>query len=361
MTTNPFDADRPPRPPRSGDRGDRGHGAGAKRRDETVVVPDAQFQSYYGRQVVKPAPWTHDVPAYIFLGGLAAGSGLVGAGGAAARYPALRRVGRFGALASVALGGVALARDLGRPTRALNMMRTVKLTSPMSVGSWILTFFGGFAGLAAVTELGRLLPDQDSVLAKVLRVADPPATVGSALFAPPLAAYTAVLLADTASPTWHESYRQLPFVFVSSGNAAAAGLALIATPTAQNGPARKLAAVSATVEVAAFEQMKHSLGDLLAEPLHEGHAGRWLTASKWLTVGGALGAAFLGRHRVPAALSGAALMAGSFCVRFGVFEAGIASAKDPKYTVQPQKERLEQRRADGAAAHPSTGPVADRA
>ncbi|HET7475231.1 MAG TPA: NrfD/PsrC family molybdoenzyme membrane anchor subunit [Dermatophilaceae bacterium] len=353
MTTNPFDADRPPEVPRSGRRqGNRG----GRRRGEAVLVPDAEFQSYYGRQVVKPAPWTHDVPAYIFLGGLAAGSGLIGAGGAAARYPALRRIGRAGALLSVAVGGAALARDLGRPKRALNMMRTVKLTSPMSVGSWILTFFGGFAGLAAVTELGRMLPEQDSGLAKVLRVADSPASIGSALFAPPLAAYTAVLLADTAAPTWHESYRQLPFIFVSSANAAAAGLALVAAPPAENGPARKLAVVASAIELTAFEQMEHSLGELLSEPLRQGHAGRWLRASKVLTLGGALGAALLGRHRVPAAVSGAALLAGSVCVRFGIFEAGLASSRDPKYTVQPQKERLEQRRSQDALEHAPAGP-----
>jgi hypothetical protein len=42
-----------------------------------------------------------------------------------------------------------------------------------------------------------------------------------------------------------------------------------------------------------------------------------------------------------AVLSGAALMAGSMCTRFGVFEAGQESARDPKYTVVPQRERLE--------------------
>ena len=42
-----------------------------------------------------------------------------------------------------------------------------------------------------------------------------------------------------------------------------------------------------------------------------------------------------------AAVSGAALLAGSVCTRFGVFEAGQASAKDPKYTVVPQRERLD--------------------
>ena len=34
-------------------------------------------------------------------------------------------------------------------------------------------------------------------------------------------------------------------------------------------------------------------------------------------------------------------MAGSACTRFGVFEAGQASARDPKYTVVPQRERVE--------------------
>jgi hypothetical protein len=39
--------------------------------------------------------------------------------------------------------------------------------------------------------------------------------------------------------------------------------------------------------------------------------------------------------------AGLALAAGSALQRFGVFEAGVASAKDPKYTVVPQRERLE--------------------
>ncbi|WNB86903.1 hypothetical protein [Cellulomonas sp. ATA003] len=48
-----------------------------------------------------------------------------------------------------------------------------------------------------------------------------------------------------------------------------------------------------------------------------------------------------GRSRAVAVLSGVALLAGSVCTRFGVFEAGQESAKDPKYTVVPQRERLE--------------------
>ncbi|MYX55885.1 polysulfide reductase, partial [Streptomyces sp. SID8382] len=43
-------------------------------------------------------------------------------------------------------------------------------------------------------------------------------------------------------------------------------------------------------------------------------------------------------------VSGAALLAASACTRFGVFYAGMRSAEDPKYTVLPQRERLDARR-----------------
>jgi len=39
------------------------------------------------------------------------------------------------------------------------------------------------------------------------------------------------------------------------------------------------------------------------------------------------------------ALSGAALLAASALTRFGIFEAGMASARDPKYTIVPQRQR----------------------
>jgi formate-dependent nitrite reductase membrane component NrfD len=358
MTTNPFDADRPPEKERRRDGSHKaGENGGRRRRDESLMVPDATFDSYYGRHIVKPAPWEKEIAAYLFLGGVAGGSALLAAGGKVLGYPALRRVGRVGAVGAAALGGAALAKDLGKPSRALNMMRTVKLTSPMSVGSWILTAFGGFSGLALASELSQVLLENrpaagrpGTALARVsrmLELADGPATAGSALFAPPLAAYTAVLLADTATPTWHESYRELPFVFVSSANLAASGLALLTVPSRQNGPARRLAAVSAVVETLAFERMQEKLGPTLSEPLRTGKAARLLRASKVLTIAGAVGAVTVGRTRVGAALSGLALMAGSACTRFGVFEAGMTSAIDPKYTVEPQRERLEARRAKG--------------
>ena len=45
------------------------------------------------------------------------------------------------------------------------------------------------------------------------RAAGAPPRPSPALLGPALATYTAVLLADTAVPAWHEARRELPFVF----------------------------------------------------------------------------------------------------------------------------------------------------
>jgi anaerobic selenocysteine-containing dehydrogenase len=70
------------------------------------------------------------------------------------------------------------------------------------------------------------------------------------------------------------------------------------------------------------------------------HAGRAVAA-----VSGAR------RSRLIAAAAGLALLAGSASQRFGTFEAGVASIKDPKYVVVPQRERLEA--ADGERHRPA--------
>ena len=43
------------------------------------------------------------------------------------------------------------------------------------------------------------------------------------------------------------------------------------------------------------------------------------------------------RSRAVSALAGASLVAASAMTRFGIFEAGMASARDPKYTIVPQR------------------------
>jgi hypothetical protein len=316
-----------------------------KRRDEHQMVPDAHFTSYYGRPVVKASPWEKDIPAYLFLGGLASGSSLLAAGAHATGRRSLRRTGRVGALIAISLSMAALVHDLGKPARFANMLRVAKPTSPMSMGTWLLTLYGPMAGLAGAAELRTYLPRplREGVLGRLLGLAATPAGAVAALVAPAVASYTAVLLSDTATPAWHEAHRELPFVFVGSAAAAAGGLGMIGTPVREAGPARRLAVGGALLELAAERKMEQSMG-IAAEPLHVGAPGGLMAASRGLTVFGAVTAALLGgRSRGASVLAGGALMAGSVCTRFGVFEAGQESARDPKYTVVPQRERLDAR------------------
>ena len=313
------------------------------------MVPEPEFTSYYDRPVVKPAPWGHEIAAYLFLGGVAGGSGVLAAGAQLTGRKKLRRNARIAALVATGLSGGALVADLGRPERFLNMMRTVKLTSPMSVGTWILSAFGTGAGVAAAAEVDRLLGERLPLgpLRKLLRGLEGVAGIGAGAFGPPLAAYTAVLLTDTATPTWNAAREELPFVFVSSAGLASAGLAMITTPVDETGPARTMAVLGVVGDIAAMRVMEERMDPVVAVPLHEGKAGRWLRLSEALAVAGGLGTLVGGRNRGIAALSGAALLTASALTRFGVFEAGIESAKHPRYTIDPQKRRLEARRAEG--------------
>ena len=121
------------------------------------MVPEPEFTSYYGRPVVKPAPWgARGRPPTCSWAGSRPDPALLGLGGQLTGRPTLRRNARLSALAAVSLGAVALVKDLGRPERFLNMLRTIKLTSPMSVGSWILSAFSAGAGVAAAAEIDRM-------------------------------------------------------------------------------------------------------------------------------------------------------------------------------------------------------------
>ena len=301
-------------------------------RGEQVVVPEAEFESYYGRQIIKTPTWkTPDVPLYLFLGGLAGASAVLAEGAAVADLPQLEHVTRLVAAAGAAGGTVALIHDLGRPERFLNMLRVFKPTSPLSVGSYILAPFASLSGAAAASQVTGLLPWLGRL-----------AGAGAALFGPPLVTYTAALVANTAVPAWHEAHRELPFVFAGSGAAAAGGLAMMLVPIDQSRPAFRMALAGAAIEVGTTEAMTRRLG-MLAEPYEQGRSGKLMKTARALSVGGAALSLVGRRSRLLRAVAGAAYVAGSLTLRFGIFEAGLASARDPKYIVVPQKERVRAR------------------
>ncbi len=234
------------------------------------------------------------------------------------------------------------------------MLRVAKPSSPMSMGTWLLTAYGPGAGVAALAELmpGRL---RRTWLGRLVGWAARPAGLWAAVTAPGVASYTAVLLSQTAVPAWREAHPYLPFVFTGSAAASGGGLGMLLAPVGESGPARRMAIAGAGLEVAASRLMEQRLG-LVAEAYKTGKAHRLRAWSEALTVGGAVGAVFGWPSTALVAVSGVALLAGSALQRFGVFEAGVASTQDPKYVVVPQRERLNaDAHAQATASEPSLG------
>ena len=291
-----------------------------------------ETRSYYGRPVIKEPVWQPEIPWYFLTGGLAGASSILSLvarlGG---NEPLARRSLYIGAAADV-VSPILLISDLGRPERFLNMFRVFKVTSPMSVGSWILLVSGGASSTAALLEAtGRLTPVK--YLAELV----------AAVSGGPLSVYTATLVSDTAVPVWHEGRHELPYLFGSSAAASAGAAASIAVAPEDAGPARRLAVGGAIVENVVMKAMEKRLG-MLAEPYREGEAGKYARLAKACSLGGAALLATGGRRRRLAAVAGGALLlAGEAALRWSVFKAGFQSARDPEYTVAPQRERASQR------------------
>jgi hypothetical protein len=273
---------------------------------------------YYGRPVLKEPVWTWEVPCYFFAGGMAGAAAPLALAAEMRGEGGLARRAWLVALAGVGASPMLLISDLGRPERFHHMLRVFKPTSPMNIGSWILSATGTAIALGAARGVLGWFP-------RAGRLAGAAAVLG-----PALSTYTGVLVADTAIPAWHEARRELPWVF-AAGSAMSAGAAV--TLAGGGAPAQRLALAGAAGELASTTLMEGRLGEL-GEPYREGEAGRFARAAKALTAAGGLLMATRRRR------SGAAMMlAGAFATRWSIYKAGFQSAADPRYVVEPQRAR----------------------
>ncbi|HTW84865.1 MAG TPA: NrfD/PsrC family molybdoenzyme membrane anchor subunit [Candidatus Sulfotelmatobacter sp.] len=284
--------------------------------------------SYYGKPIVRPHIWGWYIDVYFWLGGLA-GAGAVAMACARMRGAhKLANAEKRAALAAIALAGPLLIVDLGRPARFYNMLRVFKPTSPMSVGTWIFSAYGAALGGSTLAELlgWRRTQYAGEALA--------------GLVGPALATYTAALVADTATPAWHEAHDVLPFLFASSAVAAAGSAGVAFAPLAESGSARRLMIGGALAMVGVGGIMETRLGPLLAEPYHTGRAGALQRATNTLALTGAVLGLLGRRSRTVSTIAAACVAAAGMCERFTVLAAGKQSALDPKYTVEPQRARM---------------------
>jgi len=282
--------------------------------------PPAQVQG----PMMKAPVWTWEVPLYFWFGGMAAGASFVGLACDLAGDERSARIARRVALGALMPSPPLLIMDLGRPERFYNMLRIFKPRSPMSMGSWCLTAFGGLGAAAVGADLlGRRRE------AKALGAAN--AVVGGYL-----GSYTGVLLASTAVPVWSRSKLLLGPIFVSTATltgAAATRLVLVATGTPYGHPTRqalvRVESGAMAAELLLSEINHHHLGRL-ASVLEAGEGARWFSRAKWLA---RLGLALrLGRRRGLGVWAdhvvGVIFMAAALCFRFAWVRAGRSSAHD---------------------------------
>ena len=290
--------------------------------------------AYYDHPMLKAPVWIWSIPVYFYVGGA---TGIATTFGAAAQLFAPESmkslvvrshwIGTVGGALSAAL----LIHDLGRPSRFLNMLRVLRISSPMSVGSWILTIFSSAAGAAAVLPFGPKL------LRPLVQVLGPVA----GLFGLGLAGYTGVLLSQTAVPVWQQAYKLTPTLFLASGAAAGASLLELFPLNATEhrsverfGLLGKLAELVVTVAV----EREVSRVPRVGRPLQEGYSGFLWQAAKVLTVASALISLAPGKSRAKRTVSGIIGSLASLSLRCGIFYAGRKSSRDPRASFEQQRQ-----------------------
>ena len=305
---------------------------------EELAVPRAEFRSYYGQADSQDAGMELDDRGVPVPGGTVGGSAMLAAGADLTGRPGLRKVTRVGALASILASLYFLVADLGRPERFHHMLRVAKPSSPMSMGTWLLTAYGPGAGVAAAggVDAGSAAPDMAGSAARLggeagRAVGGGDGAGGGVVYRSSVVAHGGSGVAGGASVSAVRVHGLGGGQRRRTGNAAGAGVGIGAC-AADGGRGRRPGGGGVAADGTAARVGRRGVHDGQGAPA----AG---------VVGGVDGRGSGGGGVRAGAghcwrLSGVALLAGSALQRFGVFEAGVASTQDPKYVVVPQRERL---------------------
>ncbi len=269
------------------------------------VHDPAKGPAYYDVSMLKPPVWKWQIATYFFLGGLSAGAFVLAR--LAERFGGedfweVTRWGTYTAIAAAAPCPILLIDDLGDKSRFHHMLRVWKPSSPMNLGTWVLTAITPIAA-AAVREFFahrdylRALPAGGKARRLVRRgeravrrrapagmlnvvsgsigvIAD----VAGVPLAFLLATYTGVLLSNSATPVWTQNKWLSPLFAVGamSTGASAIGLAMElsrtsgAPETRAERALRHFSTAAHVAEVAAFSGYLASLKGRVRHPFTRG-------------------------------------------------------------------------------------------
>jgi protein NrfD len=299
--------------------------------------PEYRGPTYYGRPALKASPWTWEVAAYIFLAGLGGSAQIIATGADLLGGPGARSIvrnGRHVALAAALLGAPLLISDLKTPRRWYNMLRIFRPTSPMSIGSYVLTTFGA---ASAITALGQLLDERRGhrVSGRVAKAAQIPAALAGA----GMSTYTGALLSATSTPMWAAEPGLLAARFACSAMATGAAALSLTEQIDEPANSRVLDRVALTATAAELavsvvsERRQRAKG--VGRPLRQGGWGVAHTFGA-LALGAGVPLACYGlnlmrkrRSRNLSIAASLAVLAGGMIMRQAVLHAGQQAARRP--------------------------------
>jgi formate-dependent nitrite reductase membrane component NrfD len=324
----------------------------------TGYTPDPQRElqepTYYDYPVLKAPVWSWEIVWYFFFGGLAAGCYVIASIASlfgSSEDRAIVRTGYYLSLLALLPCPPLLIKDLGRPERFLNMLRIIKVKSPMSMGVYGLLSFSIFSGITAVIQAAR-----DGLLGKWWGARLLSALPQKLLAVPGifsgffLGGYTGVLLAATSIPVWSRS-KLLGAIFLSSAiSTSSALISLILHMT--SAPARTLR----KLEKLEWMAMLLELVGLLSFLRSSGRAARPLVGTApteqgqtfWrFMFGGGLALPLLLQtfsllnrrsHRSRGILISLLVLIGGYFLRRTIIDAGHSSSMDARTTLWNAKD-----------------------
>jgi formate-dependent nitrite reductase membrane component NrfD len=298
-------------------------------------------RNYYGIPPIKRAHWTWQIPIYFWLGGIGAGTQLFSTVAQLLGHKdeALTRVSRYTVLATMLLSPVFLIWDLGRPERFYNMMRILKLRSPMSTQSWSLLAFGNLGGLIAArqaAEDGLLLGDNFLSRLVIRLVPARLLTVLALPFGLFVGFNTGNLISATSVPIWARNWMLMGPTFLTSGLSTALSWLSLVLHLGRWGEAKTLRVLHrAEKAVIVIESLL--IGASLirmsrwSKPLFSREVAPLFVGGT--LIGGILApmALLFGREsRSKSILASVLALAGGLAFRFAIIQAGRKSADDPE-------------------------------
>ena len=258
---------------------------------EQLAVPQAEFRSYYGRPILKKPAWDWKIAAYLFSGGLSAGSAMLGAGADLTGRPGLRRVSRVGSLVEhrgePVLPGCGFGSAGAVPSHAAG--GEAELADEHGHVDPVGVRAGRGSGRGGGVDAAGVAPDVAGPAGGV--VGEAGGAVGSGDGAGGGVVYGSSVVADGGSGVAGGPPVSAVRVHgLGGGERRRAGHA--AGAGRRDGPGAADGGAGAGLEVAASRVMEQRLG-LSCGGVHDGQgppAAQW---SECLTVGGALGAAWV--------------------------------------------------------------------